>query len=420
MEDGEITNKMIDIENKENCCGCSGCETICPVSAIRMEADSKGFKYPRVDPSICIRCGLCIQVCPMPGKRETPDIRPASDVKVFAYKEKSVRKRMKSQSGGGFAGLAKFWMERERDAVIYGVCLAENLKAEYTGISTIRDLPCLSGSKYVQADLAPVQSDVLSALKKGRYVLFCGTPCYVSSIKRMAHVKRLNTDRLLLVDFVCHGVTSPVLYEEYLEYLERKIGSKILDFRFRDKRIGGWGAYWSTAYAENGLTYCTKEYLDYYHHDSYARDSCYSCPYASKNRNSDLTLADYWSIGDVRPDFYDLSGVSCVIASTPKGKKAGEALVRYGHILETGMEDAMQRPLTKPLARPASMDEDWERYENGGIEAILKKEQPVPIWRGIPLTAEWGFLREFYWAKIRRIEAFRNMKRRIDALGRLL
>lgn len=402
---------MIEIKNKENCCGCSGCEAICPVSAIRMEADSKGFKYPQVDPDICIKCRLCIQVCPMPGKRKAPDAGPKSDAKVFAYKEKSARERMKSQSGGGFAGLAKLWMQREQDAVVYGVGLAGNLKAEYTKISTIRDLPRLSGSKYVQADLAPVQSNILSDLEKGRYVLFCGTPCYVSAIKRMAHVKQLNTERLLLIDFVCHGVTSPVLYKEYLKYLEREIGSKILDFRFRDKRIGGWGAFWSTAYAENGLTYGTKEYLSYYRHDSYARDSCYSCPYASRHRISDLTLADYWAIGDVYPDFYDSSGVSCVIASTSKGKKAGEALRRIGRTLETSLEDAMQRPLAEPLARPDSMDEDWKQYETGGIEAILKKEKPVPFWHGVPLTAERGFLKEFYWAKIRRIEVFRNMKR---------
>lgn len=50
-------------ENKENCCGCSACYSICPVKAILMTADSEGFLYPSVDESKCIRCHKCLQVC---------------------------------------------------------------------------------------------------------------------------------------------------------------------------------------------------------------------------------------------------------------------------------------------------------------------------------------------------------------------
>ena len=50
-------------KNKENCCGCSACYAICPVSAISMVADEEGFMYPTVDEKKCISCYKCLSVC---------------------------------------------------------------------------------------------------------------------------------------------------------------------------------------------------------------------------------------------------------------------------------------------------------------------------------------------------------------------
>ena len=71
---------------KDTCCGCSACVTICPVCAISMCPDEKGFLYPLVNsgkcirnddskskdadlyPLVnsgkCIRCYKCEQICP--------------------------------------------------------------------------------------------------------------------------------------------------------------------------------------------------------------------------------------------------------------------------------------------------------------------------------------------------------------------
>ena len=54
---------MINITNKQNCCGCSACATICPKRCITMAADNEGFLYPQVNKNICIDCGLCEKVC---------------------------------------------------------------------------------------------------------------------------------------------------------------------------------------------------------------------------------------------------------------------------------------------------------------------------------------------------------------------
>ena len=52
-------------EKKALCCGCTACFAICPKSAIAMIEDDEGFDYPVIDESKCIRCYLCIKVCPI-------------------------------------------------------------------------------------------------------------------------------------------------------------------------------------------------------------------------------------------------------------------------------------------------------------------------------------------------------------------
>ena len=56
---------MIQITNKENCCGCSSCAQRCPKQCIKMQEDCEGFLYPKVDETSCIDCGLCEKVCPV-------------------------------------------------------------------------------------------------------------------------------------------------------------------------------------------------------------------------------------------------------------------------------------------------------------------------------------------------------------------
>lgn len=55
---------FIDENNKNKCCGCTACSSICPQGAINMQEDSEGFLYPVVDKNKCINCGLCDKVCP--------------------------------------------------------------------------------------------------------------------------------------------------------------------------------------------------------------------------------------------------------------------------------------------------------------------------------------------------------------------
>ncbi len=51
-------------QRKSDCCGCAACMSICGCNAIHMEIDREGFEYPFINHEKCIKCYLCIKVCP--------------------------------------------------------------------------------------------------------------------------------------------------------------------------------------------------------------------------------------------------------------------------------------------------------------------------------------------------------------------
>lgn len=62
-----MENKKIPIlfNEKEECCGCSACKSICPQGAISMKRDEMGFLYLLIDERKCIKCYMCQKVCPL-------------------------------------------------------------------------------------------------------------------------------------------------------------------------------------------------------------------------------------------------------------------------------------------------------------------------------------------------------------------
>lgn len=49
------------------------------------------------------------------------------------------------------------------------------------------------------------------------------------------------------------------------------------------------------------------------------RESCYNCQFKKIVRNSDLTIADFWGINAINPEFNDEKGVSALIINSHKG-----------------------------------------------------------------------------------------------------
>lgn len=52
-------------KKKEDCCGCTACFAICPKSAITMVEDEEGFEYPKINSDKCVKCYMCVNICPI-------------------------------------------------------------------------------------------------------------------------------------------------------------------------------------------------------------------------------------------------------------------------------------------------------------------------------------------------------------------
>lgn len=295
------------------CSGCTACFAICPKDAITMQADLEGFKYPVIDKNKCIDCGLCYNVCPldkMCGNLE-------GDKTSFACSAKDENFAKQSSSGGVFAILANMYIKEQ--AVIYGAAFDDDWNVCHIRADKKDELKRLYTSKYVQSDMGNTFRDVKFDLDNGKKVLFAGTPCQVAGLRSYLQKDYLN---LLTVDFICHGVPSPLVWQQYVDTLKKKLNSKITEISFRDKK-DGWKSFNFKLITANGDVFYEKHgdntYMKGFLKDLYLRPSCYDCKFKTLQRASDITLADFWGIEKIIPEINVEKGVSLCWASSEKG-----------------------------------------------------------------------------------------------------
>lgn len=225
--------------------------------------------------------------------------------------------RIKSSSGGIFAEIAKIVLDRA--GVVFGAAINTEGKVFHKYITKEEELQDLLGSKYVQSDLGNSFSNVKSFLKDNRLVLFCGTPCQTEGLLSFLGNK---PDNLILIDFICHGVPSFKVFHNYLQEISQN--REVEKIFFRDKE-NGWLDYSFRVEYKNGEVYkCIYNRSNYMHgfiYDLYLRPSCYSCSFKGIDRNTDITMGDFWGIKEEEPEFYDKDGVSVLLLHNKKSKQ---------------------------------------------------------------------------------------------------
>lgn len=136
---------MIEIKDKQDCCGCTACAAICQKDCITMKEDKEGFLYPNVDETKCVDCGACERTCPILNvKKKQPFQQKAY---IVQNKDESVLRE--STAGGAFTAIAKYVLQN--DGVVFGVELNKNIVAQYIYITKIADIYKFRNSKYVQS-----------------------------------------------------------------------------------------------------------------------------------------------------------------------------------------------------------------------------------------------------------------------------
>ena len=329
----------------DNCTGCRACEQLCPKHCISIRPDNEGFMTAYIDKEKCIECGLCKKRCP----QNRSNLLNQTTKRVIGARLKDEQTLHKSASGGAFAGLAIDVIKN--GGIVYGVRYDKQLRAFHSKAESFEELIPLLSSKYVQSNTEHTYAEVKDNLKDGRKVLYSGTGCQIAGLKSY-----LNKDfpNLILVDLICHGVTSPLLFSKYIDLLERKHHAKIEEFNFRDKK-GGWGLGYKYKYSgKNRYGICNMSpYYKYFLDGNAYRECCYKCKYAKTKRCGDITIADYWGIEKFHPQFYSTKGVSLILINTPKGNDLWETVSADFYSIESKLEYAIieNENLTKPTKR---------------------------------------------------------------------
>ena len=368
------------INDKEACCGCGACEILCPKNAITMEEDKYGFIYPKVDGMKCCDCGLCKKNCAYLENRNMQKPRFA-----YAAINTNSKQRKKSASGGVFSAIATKWIEKG------GYICGAVLDFDGRGIPWIHhiisdsedDIKRISGSKYVQSDIKDIIVECKQLLKQGKNILFTGTPCQVSQVKKIFSKYQA---QLLCIDLICHGVPSQKMFRDAVSYWNKLHHGRIYEFDFRDKSIE-WGLYARISYKNRkniAKSYILRIYsLAYYYffiESVTYRESCYHCPYACEERTGDLTMGDFWRIEKKYGEFADQKdvmhkGVSCLLVNTDIGEKKLESLNKYLEMIEVDFSYVKQE--NGQLRNPSKCNLDKEKimniYLEKGYDGLVKE-----------------------------------------------
>lgn len=357
---------MIDIRQKEDCCGCAACLQRCPKQCISLHEDSEGFLYPRVNVEQCVSCGICEKACPVLNQAEA-----RFPLKVYAAKNNNEQELLMSSSGGLFIVFAKKIIKD--GGVVFGARFDENWNVLHSYADTEEGIMDFIGSKYVQSRVGDSYAEARAFLKSGRIVLFTGTSCQIAGLKTFLG---RDYDNLLTIDVICHGVPSPLVWKRYLTDITNNVinaksisqttDSLIKSISFRDKHTG-WKNYsftlsifesQSRGFTNNWTlshTFTKDPFMQLFLGNMTIRPSCYHCPSKNGRSKSDLTIADFWGIEKIWPDFDDNKGVGLLMVNTEKGQCAIDD--KSLSLLEVSLSDATRcnlsyyQSVSKPLER---------------------------------------------------------------------
>lgn len=396
---------MIQIKEKQNCCGCTACYNICPIKAIIMEPDEEGFLYPKVNGEKCVECGMCEKVCPV-LHRENHDEK--TEGYIIRYTDKKIVEE--STSGGAFTAFAEYLMSK--GYVVYGVGYDNDMQVVCKIASKPEDLKEMRGSKFVQSYLGTTFQNIKKQLKQGGKILFTGTPCQVSGLISYLGSKPKN---LICIDFVCRGVPSPSLWKNYVDMMEAKYRSKMIGARFKHKTYGYHATTMKVDFA-NGKTWYGSGRVDpmmkAFVNELASRPSCHACAFKGVERQSDITIFDCYNFSNITGMKDDDKGYSSVFVHTDSGRElmkyVRDRLICYSvNTNELVNENGI---MVRGSAKPNINREKFYKYiSEEPIDKAMEKIMPIKkidyIAEGVKgILSKTGLIRIFRKIRKKKIE----------------
>ena len=209
---------------------------------------------------------------------------------VYACRTKDREILARSSSGGAFTAISDVFLERG-DAVLCSSYNYEEHRAQFALARTKEERDASRGSMYMQSYALDSWKEALAWLRQNpeRSLLFTGVGCQAAGFMQFMKMNGMS-GRIFTVDIICHGAPSPRIWAEYARSLEKE--GKLSDLNFKNKKTG-WSKSVGTV-RRDGEEISIAKYRRIYTDRYTIRPSCHSCPYTRIDRESDITIGDFW------------------------------------------------------------------------------------------------------------------------------
>lgn len=379
--------QKIKLCESDVCTGCMACKQKCKNHAIDV-IYNKGFAYPQINEEKCVGCGLCMRSCPVLNIQGKSGNRHEKETTCIAAWNKDENVRMRSSSGGSFSVMAeKVFSE---GGVVFGAAWDSKMNLQHRYVESPEELDALRRSKYVQSDTKNTFNEVREFLRKGRKVLYCGTPCQIAGLTAFLGYK--DYDNLIKVDVICQGVPSNEIFKKYISEVEAAHGVEVIDANFRSKDRGwrcGLLLLLLLRVRNGGKTFWKKrvltdnEYYNAFIKEYFMRESCYDCQFKCNHQGyySDISIADFWRIGKNIPlnvEKYE-HGISAVIVNTQKGKLFFEQCQDNLVVIQRTWNEFMTNGGMYPCHKRQNNDEAYEYLQTHSWRDTQQKYFPLSL-----------------------------------------
>ncbi|MGN0452381.1 MAG: Coenzyme F420 hydrogenase/dehydrogenase, beta subunit C-terminal domain [Ruminococcus sp.] len=350
--------------NNKKCFGCYACANICPCGAIQLKENSDGAPVPAIQKDKCINCHACEKVCPALNL-------PKGHLPQKCYAAWSRDNNIaETSASGGIVSTVYNW-NAEQGGVSVGTEYVDG-QLVFACSDTSDASKRFSGSKYTHAVVGYAYKKVKQLLKDERKVVFAGTPCQVAGLR--SYLGKCY-DNLLLIDLICHGVPPQKYLQEYVSNICKQDFDKVLFRGEQGNKIA--------VYKNEELIYCKEKWYDAYSM-AYAkglisRENCFHCPFASPERQGDITVGDFWGLKkeQLRTDAVPASFISLVLINTEKGQSVFDAISKDIIFEERAVDEAVRgnEQLKSPCKRSEERELFLDKYMQEGFVKALKSTQ---------------------------------------------
>lgn len=357
---------MSKLLERDRCTGCMACFQVCPKSCLTIKKDNMGNLFPEIDDGICVQCNKCEKVCP-----EKHLLQKQYPRKAYAVWSLDSQTRKLAASGGAASEFYRYAVNN--GWWICGTEWTDEFQVSHTLSKKANSISKYRQSKYVYSSSSEIYRQVEKKLKGGEKVLFISLPCKVAGMLQYLDGRHEN---LITIDIVCHGTPSHQLLREHIKDKFNVEIATALSFRQDNEFVFSLKNSQKDIYTKVGRT---DSYLAAFLEGLDYRPSCYQCTYASNERISDLTICDFWGLGQKIPFKHPYTGaISAVLVNTDKGAEFFEKCKTAFFVEERPVAEALEG--NAQLNHPTTPHPKREMFEklylekgfDKAVEEILK------------------------------------------------